>query len=188
MDRLAFTGPTEMFGERFHMDVDLLMALNPDVDLNQARSTIVVAAVDGQPISGAIVRIDVDKALKQLRAYDADEKLVVAYPASIGSDDNPSPSGTHTIDAVALEPFYNYDPKNFVQGDNHSKLTLPPGPNNPVGIVWIGLSDPGYGIHGTPEPSKIDKTGSHGCIRLTNWDVEELAALVRPGVAVSFLE
>jgi len=188
LDRLAFTGPTEMLSERFHMDIDLLTALNPDVDFNQAGAAIVVAAVDGQPIAGAIVRIDVDKALKQLRAYDAEDRLVVAFPATIGSNDNPSPSGNHTIDAVALEPFYNYDPENFIQGDNHEKLTLPPGPNNPVGIVWIGLSKPGYGIHGTPAPSGIDKTGSHGCIRLTNWDAEELAGLISPGVAVTFLE
>ena len=139
LDRLAFTGPTEMFSERFHMDVDLLTALNPDVDFDRAGSAMVVAAVDGQPITGAIVRIDVDKALKQLRAYDANDRLVVAYPATIGSDDNPSPSGNHTIDAVALEPFYNYDPENFIQGDNHEKLTLPPDPT----IQWVS-SGSGY--------------------------------------------
>jgi lipoprotein-anchoring transpeptidase ErfK/SrfK len=94
----------------------------------------------------------------------------------------------HAIETITKEPFYNYDPKNFVQADNHEKLTLPPGPNNPVGSIWIGLTDEGYGIHGTPEPSKIDKTGSHGCVRLTNWDTEELATLVEPGVLVSFLE
>jgi lipoprotein-anchoring transpeptidase ErfK/SrfK len=186
LDRLAYTGPQEMFSERFHMDVDLLAALNPDVDFNQPGSSIVVAAVDGAPIVSQIVRIDVDKTLKQLRAYDGESHLVVAYPASIGSDENPSPSGTHAVDAIAQEPFYNYDPENFVQGDNNEKLTLPPGPNNPVGIVWIGLTEAGYGIHGTPAPSRIDKTGSHGCIRLTNWDAEELAKLVKRGVVVTF--
>jgi lipoprotein-anchoring transpeptidase ErfK/SrfK len=188
LKRLAYTGPQEMFSERFHMDVDLLAALNPDIDFNQPGSSIVVAAVDGPPIVSPIVRIDVDKTLKQLRAYDAGSRLLVAYPASIGSDENPSPSGTHAVDAVVQEPFYNYDPENFVQGDNDQKLTLPPGPNNPVGIVWIGLTERGYGIHGTPAPSRIDKTGSHVCIRLTNWDAEELAELVQRGVVVTFLE
>jgi lipoprotein-anchoring transpeptidase ErfK/SrfK len=186
LERLAYTGPAEMLAERFHMDVDLLTTFNPETDFTEPGSSIFVAAVDGKPIVQKIERIEVDKGLKQLRGYDAESRLVVAYPATIGSSENPSPTGTHAIDAVTNEPFYNYDPKNFVQGDNQEKLTLPPGPNNPVGSIWIGLTDEGYGIHGTPEPSKIDKTGSHGCVRLTNWDAEELATLVRPGVVVTF--
>ena len=75
-----------------------------------------------------------------------------------------------------------------MQGGNLEKLQLPPGPNNPVGSVWIDLTEPGYGIHGTPDPTKIGKTASHGCVRLTNWDAEELAKLVEPGVVVSFTE
>jgi lipoprotein-anchoring transpeptidase ErfK/SrfK len=86
-------------------------------------------------------------------------------------------------------PPYVYNPKiNFRQGDNRKILTLPGGPNNPVGSVWIDLSKPTYGIHGTPEPSMIDKSGSHGCVRLTNWDAEELAGMVKPGVIVKFVD
>jgi lipoprotein-anchoring transpeptidase ErfK/SrfK len=188
LDRLAYTGPIEMLSERFHMDADLLVALNPDADFNTPGQSIVVAAVEGQAIAGIVARIDVDKARKQLRAYDAEGRLVVAYPATIGSADNPSPAGAHTVKEVVPDPWYNYDPANFVQGDNMEELTLPPGPNNPVGNIWIALSEPGYGIHGTPEPSRIDKTGSHGCIRLTNWDAGELGMLVQPGVSVSFIE
>ena len=112
---------------------------------------------------------------------------MVAYPSTIGSEELPSPSGTHVVDAIATNAAYYYDPTiNFKQGANTGKLTLPPGPNNPIGTTWIDLSEPTYGIHGTPEPAKIDKTYSHGCIRLTNWDVEELARLVRKGVTVEF--
>ena len=188
LESLAYTGPVEMLGERFHMDADLLVALNPGIDFNQPGGSIVVASSAGQPITSMVTRIDVDKNLKQLRAYDATGRLIVAYPATIGSNDTPSPGGDHTVREVVADPWYSYDPENFVQGDNMEKLSLPPGPNNPVGNMWIALSEPGYGIHGTPEPSRIDKTGSHGCIRLTNWDAAELATLVQPGVPVSFIE
>lgn len=188
LKRLAYANPAEMFAERFHMDVNLLQALNPKVDFGQPGTQIIVAAVEGQKIQGKVARIEVDKTRKQVRAYDDQDRLVVAYPATIGSVDNPSPSGVHKVKVIAPNPVYNYDPKNFIQGNNMNKLTLPPGPNNPVGDMWIGLSEPGYGIHGTPEPSRIDKTGSHGCVRLTNWDAEELSTLVKPGVTVEFTE
>ena len=135
-----------------------------------------------------VARIEADKGLRQVRAYDAGGTLIVAYPATIGSEDNPSPSGTHTVEGVAPMPDYTYNPKiNFQQGENTEVLTIPPGPNGPVGSMWIDLSEPTYGIHGTPEPSLIDKTGSHGCVRLTNWDAEELAGMVEPGVVVEFV-
>jgi lipoprotein-anchoring transpeptidase ErfK/SrfK len=170
------------------MNVKLLAALNPGANFRAPGTTIWVAAIEGQPVTGTITRIEADKARRQVRAYDAENRLIVAYPATIGSDDNPSPSGEHVVVGVAPNPVYYYDPRNFVQAGNTGKLQLPPGPNSPVGTMWIDLSEPSYGIHGTPEPSKIDKTASHGCIRLTNWDVEELAGLVQPGVTVSFVE
>ena len=86
-------------------------------------------------------------------------------------------------------PTYTYNPKiNFRQGNNRKILKLPGGANSPVGTVWIDLTEPTYGIHGTPDPELIDKVGSHGCVRLTNWDVEELAGMVKPGVIVEFVE
>jgi lipoprotein-anchoring transpeptidase ErfK/SrfK len=185
---LGYASPREMFAERFHMDVDLLTALNPNADFRTPGNTIMIAAVEGAPITGKISRIEADKARRQVRAYDAQNRLVVAYPATIGSSENPSPSGTHQVRAVAPNPVYYYDPRNFVQGQNVEPLELPPGPNNPVGTMWIDLTEPSYGIHGTPEPSLIDKTASHGCVRLTNWDAEELATLVEPGVTVEFVE
>lgn len=188
LPNLGYTSPEEMFGERFHMHVNLLKALNPNADFRRAGTMIWVAAVEGQQVTGKIVRIVADKGRRQVRAYDQADRLIVAYPATIGSPDNPSPTGEHVVEGVAADPVYYYDPANFLQGQNTEKLQLPPGPNNPVGSVWIDLSEPSYGIHGTPEPAKIDKTGSHGCVRLTNWDAEELAGLVEPGVIVSFAE
>ena len=185
-DFLGYTSVPEELGERFHMDVDLLSALNPGATFT-AGETIAVAAY-GPDLTGEVARIEADKTMRQVRAYDAEDRLIAAYPATIGSEDNPSPSGTHIVEGVAPMPNYTYNPKiNFQQGDNTSVLTIPPGPNGPVGSMWIDLSEPTFGIHGTPEPSKIDKTGSHGCVRLTNWDANELAKMVKPGVPVVFL-
>lgn len=189
MPDLGYRSPEEMFGERFHMDKRFLQALNPGVDMGVAGNRIVVAAIDALPIAAQIARIDVDKAKGQVQAYDTEGNLIVAYPATIGSDELPSPSGTWAVRGVAPHPTYTYDPKkNFQQGSNTQKLILPPGPNNPVGAAFIALTKPTYGIHGTPDPSKIDKTRSHGCVRLTNWNAQELAALVRPGIPVNFLD
>ena len=188
LEALSFTSVTEMFGERFHMDENYLIALNPEANFNRAGTIIRVASV-GQNVSKQVDRIVADKARKQVRAYDAQGVLVAAYPTTIGSGDTPSPSGTHQVARIALDPEYTYNPKiNFKQGENDKVLRIPPGPNGPVGTVWIALDKPTYGIHGTPDPSKIGKTESHGCVRLTNWDAAELAKIVKPGVFVQFLD
>ncbi len=186
MTYLGYSTVTEGLAERFHMGEDFLKALNPNAQFLEGE-TIFVADL-GENKEGRAVRLEVDKAEGQVRAYAADDTLLVAYPATIGSETNPSPSGTHTVKTVVINPNYTYNPKvNFQQGDNSTVLTLPPGPNGPVGTVWIDLSEPTFGIHGTPEPSRIDKTGSHGCVRLTNWDAEELAKLLVRDVSVKFM-
>jgi lipoprotein-anchoring transpeptidase ErfK/SrfK len=187
LDRMGYTSVTEALAERFHMDENYLKALNPDVNFNRP-GTIIKVANFGRLVSTPVARIVADKDKKEVFAYDAGGKLVAAYPATIGSSDTPSPSGTHTVSRVALDPNYTYNPSiNFKQGQNDKVLTIPPGPNGPVGSVWIALDKPTYGIHGTPDPSKIGKTESHGCVRLTNWDARELAKLVSPGVTVEFV-
>ena len=183
----GYRTPLEMFGERFHMNVRLLEALNPGADFGQPGTQIVVAAVGAPKKATPVASVIADKERAQLIGLDAAGHIVVAYPATIGSVATPSPSGVHTVNAIAVNAAYYYRPDvNFVQGENHEPLTIPPGPNNPIGTTWIDLSEPTYGIHGTPEPSKIDKTNSHGCVRLTNWDAEELAGLVTKGVPVTF--
>lgn len=183
---LGYASIEESLAERFHMDIDLLQALNPGARYSTGEPIYVAAY--GPDLKGEVARIEADKSLRQVRAYAADGRLIAAYPATIGSEENPSPSGTHIVEGVAPMPEYTYNPKlNFQQGANTEVLTIPPGPNGPVGSMWIDLSEPTFGIHGTPEPSLIDKTGSHGCVRLTNWDANELAKMVKPGVPVDFV-
>lgn len=184
---LGYASVPELLAERFHMDEDLLLALNAGAQF-VAGETVVVTAYGPDVTDRKVARIEADKTTRQLRAYDAEGALVVAYPATIGSEDNPSPSGIHLVAAVAPMPNYTYNPDvNFQQGENVDKLIIPPGPNGPVGAMWIDLTEPTFGIHGTPEPDKIDKTASHGCVRLTNWDATELSKLVEPGVPVEFV-
>ncbi len=185
MEFLGFETVAEKLAERFHMDEELLALLNPAAAYAVGEELVVVDP--GLPVAGEVSHIVADKTARQVKAFAADGRLLAAYPATIGSTENPSPAGTRLVGAIAPMPDYTYDPEVFQQGDNTEVLKIPPGPNGPVGSVWIDLSEPRFGIHGTPEPSQIDKTQSHGCIRLTNWDAEELAAIVSEGVPVEFV-
>jgi lipoprotein-anchoring transpeptidase ErfK/SrfK len=185
MDHLGYTSVAEKLAEQSHMHIDLVKALNPS-SVFAVGDTILLVDI-GSSRTGEVERIVANTRTGQVLAFAADKTLLAVYPATIGSDDNPSPSGIHKVKGVARMPVYRYDPKmNFKQGDNDQVLTIPKGPNGPVGTVWIDLTEPTYGIHGTPTPELIGKVGSHGCLRLTNWDVEELAGMVKPGVIVDF--
>lgn len=183
---LGYATPLEALAEKFHMTEGLLRALNPGVDFGKAGQTIIVASVAQTDLAGDVARIVVDKTERSVRAYDADDKLLAFYPATIGSSARPAPSGDLTVVGVAPEPNYTYDPDRVSYDRGDRKIIVPPGPNNPVGSVWIDLSRDTYGIHGTPDPSKVGKTFSSGCVRLTNWDAEQLASKVKPGVKVAF--
>lgn len=186
MQSLGYTSVAEKLSERFHMGIDLVNALNPASQFAPGDTVWVVTP--GPPRGGKVKRIEANKKTGQVLAFAGDGSLLAVYPATIGSEDNPAPSGKHKVKGVARMPVYRYDPKrNFKQGKNDKVLTIPKGPNGPVGTVWIDLTEPTYGIHGTPEPKLIDKVGSHGCVRLTNWDAEELAGMVKPGVLVDFV-
>ncbi len=179
---LGYSSVEEMLGERFHMDTKLLAALNPSADFHQAGTQVWVTAIDGPPITENVARIVADRALSQVRAYDAGNHLIVAYPATIGSTANPSPIGDHIVSAVTRDPTFQFS----APDGSGTIATLPAGPNNPLGTILIELTDPGYDINGSADPSKVGKPASEGCVRLTNWDAEELARLVVPGVLVSF--
>jgi lipoprotein-anchoring transpeptidase ErfK/SrfK len=188
LDHLGYRNPVELLAEKFHTNPELLKALNPGTSLDRAGTVISVPNVGPRP-RGAVVRIEVDKPRKLVRALDRDGKLVALYPASIGSAEKPAPSGTFAVRRVARNPDYHYDPRFKFKGVKaDTRLTIASGPRNPVGLVWIDLTKPSYGIHGTPAPEKIGKTESHGCIRLTNWDALDLAGRVRKGVEVAFLD
>lgn len=185
---LGFRNTRELLAERFHSDEDYLQALNPGADFTKAGTIIRVPDI-GRNLQKRVARIQADKSALQVRAYDSAGTLIAAYPASIGSVNTPSPTGTHTVRNKAQDPAYTYDPKGSAQpGLSDGLVLLPPGPNGPVGNAWIGLSKRTYGIHGTPEPSEIGITASVGCVRLTNWDALELAIMVRRGVEVTFIE
>ena len=134
-------------------------------------------------------RIEVDKARETVRAFAKDGTLIAFYPASVGSEEKPTPSGTLKVISIQPNPTYRYDPKYKFKGVESKKpFTINAGPNNPVGAMWIGLSQASFGIHGTNEPSRVSKSESHGCVRLTNWDVARLAQSLKKGVEVSFME
>jgi lipoprotein-anchoring transpeptidase ErfK/SrfK len=197
LKELGYTNSREMLAERFHMSRDLVSALNPGKPLDKAGTTVVVAAVDPMsldkpkgkdlPQEPKVERIEVDKTSRDVRALGADGKLIAYYPASIGSTEKPAPSGETKVKGVAFDPSYTYNPKYAFKGVKaQHKFTIQSGPNNPVGVVWIDLAIPSYGIHGTPEPEKVGKTESHGCIRLTNWNARDLATRVARGAKVIF--
>jgi lipoprotein-anchoring transpeptidase ErfK/SrfK len=161
-----------------------------DSNSSDSKASDTAPSPKGAAGSGAapkVARIEVDKAERAVRAFDQDGQLIAFYPASIGSEEKPAPSGTFKVKGVAYNPSYHYDPKFKFKGVKaQHKITVKPGPNNPVGAVWIDLTAPSYGIHGTPDPDKIGKTESHGCIRLTNWDALALAKMVHKGTQVDF--
>lgn len=184
----GFTNVVEALAERFHMSQALLTALNPGATMAAGQQIIVVDANPPAFTKGQVARIDVAKGDASVRAYDDGDKLIAFYPATVGSTDRPSPSGTHKVVGVANDPTYTYDPAKLKWGPRSAgKLVVKPGPNNPVGAVWIDLNAPSYGLHGTANPDTIGKTASHGCVRLTNWDARALADGVKPGVTVRFM-
>jgi len=188
LPHLAYTTPKEELAEKFHMSPELLSELNPREKFESAGRTISIANIPTKPLPEKVSRIRVDKTKQELRTFNADGKLLAYYPATVGSEEKPAPSGTLKVTAVKKNPTYHYNPAYAFKGVRTDKpFTIKPGPNNPVGVVWIGLSGEGYGIHGTPEPSKVGKTQSHGCVRLTNWDALQLASNVSKGTAVDFV-
>ncbi len=185
---MGWMSPLEAIAEHAHMDQSLVKTLNPGVDFNTAGGTILIADSARAPLS-PVASIIIDKALGELRAMDAAGTVVAVYPATVGSTDRPAPSGSWAVRAVAPAPSYTFDPRRLTfktKGGGKAKLTVPPGPNNPVGSTWIDLTRDTYGIHGTPEPEDIGKVASHGCVRLTNWDAHELGAAVKAGTKVRF--
>lgn len=169
----------EAVAEKFHMSRALLAELNPNIPL-KAGQTITVYN-PGQPNMVAVTRVVADKRRNSLYAYDSTGKLIASYPTTVGGGRTPSPRGKHKVMNRVLDPTYNKDFKN-------KNSAIPPGPNNPVGRVWLGLSKPSYGIHGSPEPELISRQSSAGCVRLTNWDALALFGTIQEGAEVEFLD
>jgi lipoprotein-anchoring transpeptidase ErfK/SrfK len=187
---LGYETVTEALGEKFHVSPSLLAALNPKQKFNRAGTVIQVPGVVRPAIEkSAGMSVRVSRSAGAVEAVDGNGKVVARYPATTGSKHDPLPVGEWKINGVARNPTYNYNPDLFWDAEaDEKKAKLAAGPNSPVGAVWIDLSKPHYGIHGTPVPSTIGKTSSHGCIRLTNWDALELAKIVAPGMAAVLVE
>lgn len=187
LPRMDYQDLTEKLAEEVHASRALLKTLNHG-GIDAGKDLLVPQVVVDRGKPAKVARIVVDKGHESVQAFDESGKLLAFYPASIGSPDKPAPTGQSTIEAVAHNPGYTYNPDYAFKGVEAKKpFKIAPGPNNPVGSVWMSLSiGEGYGIHGTPEPEEVGKKQSHGCVRLTNWDVEDLASMVKKGVVVDF--
>jgi lipoprotein-anchoring transpeptidase ErfK/SrfK len=186
---LTYTSPREGLAEKFHMSEELLVALNPGKKFDQAGETVVVANVSKNDAKLRIGRIEVDKSSQTVRVLAPSGELIAFFPATVGSEEKPAPSGTLKVVSSDAHPNYRYNPDYKFKGvKSKEPFTIKPGPNNPVGSYWIGLSSEGYGIHGTPDPSKVSKSESHGCVRLTNWDINVLGRNTKKGTPVEFFD
>ena len=182
---LGFQSLQEALAERFHMSPKLLADMNRD-RIHGAGSQLVVADV-GMPniLRWRATLIRIDKSDKMLYVIGEGNRLLAGFPVSFGGNRDPLPIGHMKITSEVKNPHFTYDPRLLRTAKPHEvKTKLPPGPNNPAGLMWLGLSKPHWGIHGTDEPSQMARVETNGCVRMTNWDVLRLAALVNPGIEV----
>ena len=189
---LNYTSALEALAEKFHASPALIQSLNPGATW-AAGETIKVPDVEPfelptKAVKGAAgpIEVVISGATKSLVVRDGTGKILMHAPVTTGSSKDPLPVGDWKVTAVAWNPTFNYNPDLFWDADPaHAKAKIPAGPNNPVGVVWIDINKPHFGLHGTPEPSTIGRTESHGCVRLTNWDATKLGRLVSPGTKVT---
>jgi lipoprotein-anchoring transpeptidase ErfK/SrfK len=185
---MGYESPLEELAEKFHASPKLITDLNPGKNFDHAGVTIVVPAVGRAPVRRA-VRVVVSKSKRTVTAYGTQNTVLAQYPATLGGDHDPLPLGNWKITIVQRYPWFYYDPAHFWNaGPEEAKAKLPPGPRNPAGVVWMGLSKPHYGIHGTPDPGRVRHGESYGCIRLTNWDALDLSHIVTRGTPATLEE
>ena len=189
---MACTSLAELLSERFHVSEPYLTRLNPAVGEWNAATigmTVHVPNVRSPAWHPAATRLEIDCRVFRIRAFNSDGTLVGSFPCSIARDHTRVPTGELKLTAFAPNPNYTFDPAVFPESQRAQeiarKLIIPPGPNNPVGVYWISLSAPGFGIHGTPHPETIGRQESHGCFRMTNWDIVTLAGMVTAGTPLA---
>jgi lipoprotein-anchoring transpeptidase ErfK/SrfK len=187
---LAYESILELIAERGHAHPNLIRSLNPNIHWNHVAAGTVVQLPDAARPPGRLkaAQIVIKLADKVLEAFDANHGLLVHFPCSIAQHVEKRPAGELRVAVIAPNPNYTFDPDIFPESAEarqlKTRLVLPPGPNNPVGVAWIGLDKPGYGIHGTPNPELVGRTESHGCFRLANWNAQYLVSLVWIGLPV----
>ncbi len=187
---LSYASVLEQLGERFHTAPALLKRLNPSARFTAGESiTVPNVLPPAEPAPRADLVVTVSKSLSVLTVSDAAGAVLYHAPTTTGSEHDPLPLGNWVVTGIARNPVFHYNPDLFWDADPaHAKTKLPPGPNGPVGTVWIDLDKPHYGIHGTPEPGTVGHTSSHGCVRLTNWDAAAVSNMVAKGTKVVFTE
>jgi lipoprotein-anchoring transpeptidase ErfK/SrfK len=191
MTDLGYASAIELAGERFHANPNLLRRLNPNIDWSKVMvgTRIKVPGVERVTVSGTPARVVISLDERELEVVDSISRVIAHFPVSIGRIAEKRPLGDLSVTVVIPNPNYTFDPDVFPESAEGKtlghNLTIPAGPNNPVGVAWIGLDRPGYGIHGTPEPENVGRTESHGCFRLANWDVLTLVGLVQVGMPVN---
>ncbi|MEO8537718.1 MAG: L,D-transpeptidase, partial [Betaproteobacteria bacterium] len=188
LEHLPYETPVEALSERFHLSPRALRALNPGRRF-VAGDVLNVPDVDAPKVQDKGLRVAIEKKKRLLRVVTRDDKTVAAFPISLGGERDIIEVGQYKIANEVKNPDFAYDPE-LIHGakPHYTKAKIAPGPNNPVGVVWLGLSKPHYGIHGTPEPSRVGHEETNGCVHLTNWDAQRLAALVSPGTVVDVRE
>ena len=189
LDCLCYESAAEALSEKFHATPGLLAQLNGGADLAAVRegTQLWVPDVQRSTQAGAVARVVVFKRGGFMQGLDTAGKVLFHFPSTLGNQYDPSPTGQFRIERVARNPDFHYNPKLYAEvPDWKEDALLSPGPNSPVGVVWLALDEPHYGIHGTSDPHTIGYANSHGCIRLTNWDAAWLADHVKPGTEVVF--
>lgn len=180
---LGYQSMDEAISERFHMSPKLLAALNQGRTM-QAGQAIVVTDVGRSMTPAKAASLRIDKSDQMLYLLGADGRVMGAFPVTIGGQEFPLPDGSLQITAHAKNPDFSYNPELLRNAKSDKKLNLPPGPNSPVGVMWLALSKEHLGIHGTAEPSQMSRAESSGCVRLTNWDVVRLSTVAEKGINV----
>jgi lipoprotein-anchoring transpeptidase ErfK/SrfK len=181
LKRMGYETDAERIAEKFHLSPQLLKDLNPNKKFDKAGEEILVPRLRPSPAARA-AKVVVSKSKRTVTAIAPNGTVLAQYPATMGGPHDPLPIGNWRITVVRPNPIFYYNPERFWNAkQDNPKAQLPPGPNNPAGTVWLGLSKPHYGIHGSPEPGTVRRAESYGCIRLTNWDASDLARMVRVG-------
>jgi lipoprotein-anchoring transpeptidase ErfK/SrfK len=186
---LAYTSAVEALAEKFHASPRLLRQLNPGARFAAGERIDVPNVLQLDPAAAPVgpVTVYVTKETSALTVENAQGEVIFHAPVTSGSQHDPLPIGNWKVNGVQRNPPFRYNPALFWDADaSHAKALIAPGPNNPVGVAWIDINKAHYGIHGTPEPSRVGHVQSHGCVRMTNWDVQRVAQFVKPGTPVVF--
>lgn len=190
-DRLDYESVLELVAEKFASSPKLLQRLNPGAEWNRisAGTTLTVPAFEPLVSPGKAAALKIFLGQRLLQALDESNRVIAQFPCSIAQRVEKRPAGETLRVVVAVpNPNYTFNPEVFPESAEGRrlgrKLILPPGPNNPVGLAWIGLDKSGYGIHGTPKPEEVGRTESHGCFRLANWNAGQLLKMISVGTPI----